>query len=87
MLNSCKLMGKAKDIVRITLRSNTSLKPQENPKIIYDILQQHFTPVTYSCMPMEDFYSTVPQARETPVEYWLRLSKAVDAAEEGLKRL
>lgn len=83
----CKLMGKAKDIVRITLRSNTSLKPQENPKIIYDILRQHFTPVTYSCMPMADFYSTVPQARETPVEYWLRLNKAVDAAEEGLKRL
>lgn len=83
----CKLMGKAKDIVRITLRSSPSLKPQENPKIIYDILRQHFSAVTYSCMPMADFYSTVPQARETPVEYWLRLNKAVDAAEEGLKRL
>lgn len=83
----CKLMGKAKDVVRITLRSNPSQKPQENPKIIYDILKQHFSPVTYSCMPMADFYSTVPQVRETPVEYWLRLNKAVDAAEEGLKRL
>lgn len=37
-----KLMGKAKDIVRITLRNNPSKKPQENPKIIYDILRQHF---------------------------------------------
>ena len=82
-----KLMGKAKDIVRITLRSSPSLKPQENPKVIYDILRQHFSAVTYSCMPMADFYSTVPLAREGPVEYWLRLNKAVDAAEEGLKRL
>lgn len=87
ILNSCKLMGKAKDVVRITLRSNTSLKPQENPKIICDILKQCFSPVTYSCMPMADFYSTVPQVRETPVEYWLQLNKAVHAAEEGLKRL
>lgn len=82
-----KLMGKAKDIVRITLRSSPSMKPQENPKIIYDILRQHFSEVAYSCMPMADFYSTVPVAGETPVEYWLRLNKAVDAAEEGLKRL
>lgn len=82
-----KLMGKAKDIVRITLRSSPSLKPQENPKIIYDILRQHFSEVTYSCMPMADFYRTVPMTGETPVEYWLRLNKAVDIAEEGLKRL
>lgn len=82
-----KLMGKAKDIVRITQRSSPSLKPHENPKIIFDILKQHFGEVTYSCMPMADFYSTVPVAGETPVEYWVRLNKAVDAAEEGLKRL
>ena len=80
-------MGKAKDIVSITLRNSPSMKPQENPKIIYDILRQHFSEVTYSCMPMADFYSIVPVAGETNVEYWLRLNKAVDAAEEGLKRL
>lgn len=62
-----KLMGKAKDAVRITLRSSPSLKPKENPKIIYDILRRHFSDVTYSCMPMADFYSTVPG--ETPVDY------------------
>ncbi len=82
-----KLMGKAKDAVRITLRSSPSMRPQENPKIIYDILRQHFSEVTYSCMPMADFYSTVPVTGETPVDYWFRLNKAVDAAEEGLKRL
>ncbi|KAL4009395.1 hypothetical protein ACER0C_003247 [Sarotherodon galilaeus] len=36
---------------------------------------------------MADFYSTVPAPGETPVEYWVRLNKAVDAAEESLKRL
>lgn len=82
-----KLMGKAKDFVRITLRSSPSVKPQENPKAIYDILRQYFGEVTYSCMPMADFYSTVPVAGETPVEYWVRLNKAVDAAEEALRRL
>lgn len=65
-----KLMGKAKDIVRITLRSSPSMKPQENPKVIFDILRQHFSEVTYSCMPMADFYRTIPLPGETPVEYW-----------------
>ncbi|XP_054880620.1 uncharacterized protein LOC129355094 [Poeciliopsis prolifica] len=82
-----KLMGKAKDIVRITLRSSPSLKPQEKPDIVYSILRQHFSDVPFSCMPMADFYNTVPLARETPLDYWVRLNKAVDAAEEGLKRL
>lgn len=82
-----KLMGKAKDIVRITLRSSPSLKPQEKPDIVYSILRQHFSDVPYSCMPMADFYNTVPFARESPLDYWVRLNKAVDAAEEGLKRL
>ncbi len=33
-----------------------------------------------------NFYSTVPVAGENPVEYWLCLNKAIDAAEEGLSR-
>lgn len=82
-----KLMGKAKDVVRITLRSNSSLKPLEKPSVVYDILRQHFSDVIYSCMPLADFYSTVPVPGEAPIDYWLRLNKAVDAAEEGLKRL
>lgn len=81
-----KLMGRARDIVKITLRSNSSLRPHENPKIITDILKQHFSEVTCSTMPLADFYSTVPAVGENPVEYWLRLNKAIDAAEEGLSR-
>lgn len=82
-----KLMSKAKDIVRITFRSSPSLKPQENPPIIYNILRQHFSEAIYSCVPMTDCYCTVPVTGETPVEYWLWLNKAVDRAEEGLKRV
>lgn len=81
-----KLMGKAKDIVKVSLRSNPTLKPQENPKIIIDILKQHFSETTCSSMPLADFYGTVPMTGENPVEYWLRLNKAIDVAEEGLNR-
>ena len=55
-----KLMGNAKDLVKITLRSNPSLKPHENPKVIMNILKQHFGDATCSSMPLADFYSTVP---------------------------
>ena len=40
-------MGTAKDIVKTTLRSSPSTKPQENPKIISEILRQPFSDVTY----------------------------------------
>ncbi|KAK6488047.1 hypothetical protein HHUSO_G9392, partial [Huso huso] len=81
-----RLMGKAKDIIKITLRSNPSLKPNENPKVITDILKQHFSEMTYSSMPLADFYSTLPVAGENAMDYWIRLNKAVDVADEGLKR-
>lgn len=38
-------------------------------------------------MPLADFYSAVPVAGENPVEYWVRLNKTVDVAEEALTRL
>ncbi|KAJ8341924.1 hypothetical protein SKAU_G00342150 [Synaphobranchus kaupii] len=81
-----KLMGKARDIVKITLRNNPSLKPHENPKAIISILKQHFSEMLYSSMPLADFYCTVPVTGENAVEYWIRLNKAVDVADECLKR-
>ncbi|KAL7839946.1 hypothetical protein SRHO_G00266040 [Serrasalmus rhombeus] len=82
-----KLMGKAKDIVKIALRSNPTLKPTDNPRVIFDVLKRHYGEVKYSCMPLADFYGTVPVSGENPVEYWVRLNKAVDTAEESLRRL
>lgn len=81
-----RLMGKARDIVKVTLRSIPSLKPAENPKLVFDVLKQHFSEVTYSSMPLADFYNTLPLNGESPMDYWIRLNKAVDVADECLRR-
>lgn len=40
-----------------------------------------------SFMPLADFYfSLKPQPTETAVDYWIRLNKFIDIAEDGLKR-
>lgn len=80
------LMGRAKDVIKIALRSNPSLNPETNPRIITDILKQHFSESTYSSMPLADFYGTLPVAGENAMEYWIRLNKAVDVADECLRR-
>ena len=81
-----RLMGKARDIVKVTLRSMPSLRPAEDSKLVFDILKQHFSEVTYSSMPLADFYNTLPLAGESPMDYWIRLNKAVDVADECLRR-
>ncbi|KAL1268822.1 hypothetical protein QQF64_034185 [Cirrhinus molitorella] len=81
-----RLIGRARDIIKVTLRSNPSLKPGEDPRVIIDILKQHFSELTYSAMPLADFYSTLPTVGENAMDYWIRLNKAVDVAEDCLKR-
>lgn len=80
-----RLMGKARDIVKIGLRSDVSLDVVCNPEIIYSILLKYFSDAS-SCLPLADFYSTCPDPKEHPVDYWIRLNKAADLAEEGLRR-
>lgn len=80
-----RLMGKARDIVKIGLRSNVSLDVVRNPDIIYSILLRYFSDAA-SCLPLADFYSTCPEPKENPVDYWIRLNKAADLAEDGLRR-
>jgi len=79
------LMGRAKDIVKVALRSNPALDCTNHPEIIYSILKQHFSEVSYSSMPLADFYSTLPKQGENPFDYWLRLNKAADIADECLR--
>lgn len=81
-----KLMSKAKDIVKVTLRSNPALDPKQDPSIVFDILKQNFSELTYSCMPLADFYNTVPRTGEDAMDFWIRLNKAVDVADECLRR-
>ena len=42
-----RLMGKARDIVKVTLHSMPSLRPAENFKLVFDILKQHFSELIY----------------------------------------
>lgn len=81
-----RLMGKAKDVVRVTLRNNVSLDHIQSPGLIFDILKQHYSELTYSSMTMADFYNTRPQQHEGVMEYWIRLNNAIDIADECLRR-
>lgn len=79
------LLGKAKDVVKIALRGDPDLNVAEKPTVIYDILLRYFSDVS-SCLPLADFYATLPKSKENPVDYWIRLNKAADRAQDGLRR-
>ena len=81
-----RLMGKARDIVKVSLRSNAEVDPYSCPTAVFDILKQNFSDLPYSSMPMADFYSTLPRMRESALDYWVRLNKAIDIADECLRR-
>ena len=57
----------------------------QNPGLIYDVLLQYFSDAS-SCLPLADFYATLPRPNENPVDYWLRINRAADLADEGLHR-
>lgn len=75
-------MGRAKYVVKIGLHSDTSLDVVQHPDTIYAILKQHFSDLSYSCMPLADFYNTLPEGHESRVDYWVRLKKVADIADE-----
>lgn len=81
-----RLMGKAGDVVRIKLRNYPSVNHTKSPQMIFDILKQHFSSITYSSMPLADFYNTLPMPAEDAMEYWIRLNKTMDVAKECLVR-
>ncbi len=81
-----KLMGHAKDIVRTCIRNNPLIDVARDPHVIFSILRQHFGDAISSTTPMRDFYETLPKQSESGLEYWIRLNKAVDLADECLKR-
>lgn len=81
-----RLTGKAKDIVKVSLRSQPELLTSITPATVFDILKRNFSELTYSSIPMADFYATVPKAGEGAMDYWVRLNKAIDVADECLRR-
>lgn len=79
------LMGKARDVVRVALRSDPTLDTKKEPELIYDVLLHYFSEAP-SCLPLADFYATLPKHKENSVDYWIRLNKAADLALEGLRK-
>ncbi len=57
-----RLMGKARDIVKIGLRSDVSLDVVRNPDIIYSILLRYFSDAA-SCLPLADFLFHMSRAK------------------------
>ncbi|KAL4008635.1 hypothetical protein ACER0C_002487 [Sarotherodon galilaeus] len=79
------LMGKARDVVRVALRSFPGLDVKQKPDLIFGVLRHYFSDSS-SCLPLADFYATLPTRGENPVDYWIRLNKAAELAIEGLRR-
>lgn len=71
---------------KIRIRSNPSFCVVQHSVTTYAILKQHFSDLSYSCMPLVDFYSTLPRAHESPSDYWVWLNKSADVVEECLQR-
>lgn len=81
-----RLTGKARDVVKVSLRCRPELSGNELLTCVFDILRSNFSDLTYSSLPMKDFYSTVPRPDENAMDYWIRLNKSIDAADECLRR-
>lgn len=80
------LLGRAKSIVKVSLKSSSSSGTVVTPETIYTILRRYFSETPGSCLPLADFYATQPAANETLVDYWVRLNTAAEAADRHLKR-
>ncbi|XP_043116338.1 uncharacterized protein LOC122360080 [Puntigrus tetrazona] len=79
------LRGKAKDVVKVEILSS-GLDIRTNPDAIYTQLHKHFSCQQYSPIPLQDFYTTLPEPQEEPFDYWLRLNRTADITAECLKQ-
>lgn len=80
-----KLVGKARDVVKVWLRNNPVLNSSHDSDAVFNILRQHFSESIYSSMPLADFYATKPKQNEGPLDYWIRLNKAAEVTEQCLR--
>lgn len=78
------LRGKAKDVVKVGVKSS-GVDIRRGPDSIYSLLRKHFSCKEFSPLPLQDFYTTLPEPQEDPYDYWLRLNRAADVAAECLK--
>lgn len=79
------LLGRAKNIIKVGLKSTASTGSASVEKI-YDMLRHYFSDHPVSLLPLADFYATQPKAKESPVDYWVRLNSAAERANSHLER-
>lgn len=80
------LMGKAKKIVKVGLKSSSATDSAGRPDMIHDILCQYFSESPASGLPLADFYATQPREDDNLVDYWVRLNTAGEQADRHLKK-
>lgn len=79
-----QLMGRAH--VKISLCNYANINLSDGPGPIFDIMKQHLYDTVYSAMPLADCYSTLLLKGESPFDSCIRLNRAIDVAEDCLKR-
>lgn len=72
-------------MVKESLRCHQALYGDELIDAVFDVLKHNFGELPCSNLPMRDFYNTVPRVGEDVMDYWIRLNKAIDAADECLR--
>lgn len=77
-----RVMGRARDVMRVWLRNGSTTPTADS---VFSVLKQHFGEQSSSGIPLADFYSVRPYPRESAWDYWIRLNKAADVAEQSLK--
>ena len=80
-----RLTGKARDVVKVSQCSHPEWSGAEMLTAVLT-LKCNFSELTFSSLPMKDFYSTVPRAGEDAMDYLIHLNKSIDAADECLCR-
>lgn len=81
-----QILGRAKNIVKVGLKSNPSPDMVVTPETIYKMLLRYFSESPESCLPLADFYSTLPHDKESPVDYWVSLNNAAKIADNHLQK-
>ncbi|KAL7833124.1 hypothetical protein SRHO_G00301420 [Serrasalmus rhombeus] len=80
------LLGRAKNIVKVGLKSSSAPNTVVSSEKIYDVLKHYFSDSPVSSLPLADFYATRPKDKESPVDYWVRLNATAERAANYLQQ-
>lgn len=77
------LRAKAKDVFQVGLKSS-GVDIRTNPDSLhwYSLLRKHFSYQQFLLLPLQDFYTTLPDPQEDSYGYWSSLCHAADVTAE-----